>query len=63
MTDNVAILDGYTELYFLASDNVELVVLVKPGTDLTDSFKAWDTDMQEYIRVNGWLFTSEKLKE
>ena len=57
MTDNVAVLDGFTEEVQLESDRSVLFVLVKPGTDVGDRFKAWDTDEQEYITVNGWLFS------
>lgn len=58
MTDNIAVLDGYTEsVVGTATDGSELHLLIRPGTDLDDSFRAWDCDMQEFIRVNGWLFT------
>ena len=59
MTDNVAILDGYTKEVTLYSSEVDLYLLVKPDADLEGTFKAWDMDMQEYINVNGWLFTEE----
>ena len=36
-----------------------MALLVKPGTDFDTRFKAWDRDEQEFIRVNGWLFTIE----
>jgi len=60
MGDNAAALDGYTEEITATSDAVELYLLVKPGTDLDDTFRAYDTDAQEYINVNGWLFKFEK---
>ena len=62
MTDNVAVLDGYTRE--VIADNgrcLSLNLLIKPDTDLDGTFKAWDTDCQEYIRVNGWLFTFDDL--
>lgn len=59
MTDNVAVLDGYTEEVEMSNgQGLDLFLLVKPGTDLDDTFSAWDTDCQEFIRVNGWLFTT-----
>lgn len=61
MTDNVAVLDGFTEEYFAYAGDIELYLLVKPETDFDSAFKAWDSDMQEYIRVNGWLFRFEKV--
>lgn len=57
MTDNVAVLQGYTEeVHLVADGGRELFLLVKPSTDLDDAFKAWCTDGQEFIRVNGWLW-------
>jgi hypothetical protein len=60
VTDNVAVLDGFTESVIATSSGCELFLLVRPGTDFDDCFKAWDTDGQEFIRVNGWLFTVER---
>jgi len=60
VTDNVAVLDGYT--VEVVADNgrgLGLNLLVRPGTDYDDAFKAWDTDGQEFIRINGWLWTFE----
>ena len=60
MTDNVAILKGYTKEIIATNDHgLELFLLVQPDADLDDRFKAWDTDCQEFIRVNGWLFSIE----
>lgn len=56
MTDNVAVLEGFTKEVTLENDQVTLYLLIKPETDLNDAFKAWDTDMQEFITVYGWLF-------
>lgn len=61
MTDNVAVLDGHTEGYHLTSREYELFVLVRPGTDLSEAFRAWDMDSQEFIHVKGWLFSSERI--
>lgn len=57
MTDAIAIRDGYTEAVELEAGTVYLTLLVKPGTDLGERFKAWDIDNQEYIVVNGWLLS------
>lgn len=59
MTDNAAILQGYTRGIFASGGGYDLYLLVKPHADLDGSFKAWDTDAQEFIRVNGWLFAIE----
>lgn len=62
MTDNVAVLDGYTEGYLASCDQADLFILVKPGTDFDSTFKAWDSDNQEYVRINGWLWTFDKVE-
>jgi hypothetical protein len=59
MTDNVAVLQGFTREVTAENDHYTLSLLVKPDTDFDDRFKAWDMDEQEFIRVNGWLFTIE----
>ncbi len=59
MTDNVATLEGFTKEVFASSDGCDLYLLVKPDTDFDDRFKAWDSDNQEWLMVNGWLFTFE----
>lgn len=59
MSDNGAVLAGYTQEISATSGHVDLCLLIKPDTDLDDTFKAWDMCEQEYIRVNGWLFTFE----
>lgn len=57
MSDNVAILDGYTREILASCIDHDLYLLVKPDADLSGTFKAWDTDNQEFIRVNGWLYS------
>ena len=58
MTDNIAVLKGYTQEIFAESDaGDQLYLLVQPNTDYDETFEAWDTENQEFIRVNGWLFS------
>lgn len=57
MSDNAAILDGYTREVIASCIEHDLYLLVKPDADLSGTFKAWDTDNQEFIRVNGWLYS------
>ena len=57
MTDNIATLDGYTYELFAECDACEMPILVKAGTDLDGTFKAWDMDNQEYVTINGWNWT------
>lgn len=59
MSDNIAILDGYTREVIATSAEYDLYLLVQPSVNFDDTFRAWDTDEQEYIRVNGWLFDFE----
>lgn len=63
MSDNAAVMQGYTEERSLISQfgEIELYLLIKPNTDLDSRFKAWDTDNQEWIMVNGWLFADNPL--
>ena len=61
MTDNVAVLKGYTvEIEAENGQGLVLNLLVKPGTDYDDVFRAWDMNEQEFIRVNGWLFAIDE---
>lgn len=60
MSDNVAVLDGFTDGYMAYSPMADMFIMVKPGTDFDSRFKAWDSDMQEYVMVNGWMWTFER---
>lgn len=60
MTDNVATLVGFSRQVVLDNgQGASLFVLVHPLEDLDGLFKAWDMDAQEWIVVNGWLWTVE----
>lgn len=61
MTDNVAVLDGFTKEVLAECTMHSLNLLIRPDTDLDSRFKAWDMDEQEFIRINGWLFTFEDI--
>lgn len=61
MTDNVAVLDGFTEQYMAYCDICDLFILVEPGTDFDTRFKAWNSDEQEYVWINGWLWRLERI--
>jgi len=62
MTDNVAILDGYTVEVVASRPDQMLFLLVKPNTNVMSEYRAWDMDEQKYIRVPGWLFTTVYVK-
>ena len=57
MSDNTATFNGYTREVVASNAALDLFLLVQPDTDFDDTFRAWDTDAQEFIRVNGWLFS------
>lgn len=63
MTDNVAVLAGYTR-EIEADEGVDtLHLLVRPEAYLDQRFSAWDTDAQEWIVVNGWLFDCQIVED
>jgi len=60
MTDNVAVLAGYTVELFAKSEACSMPILVKPCTDLDGRFRAWDMDAQEFVFIHGWLWTFDQ---
>lgn len=57
--ENEARMNGYTEEYLADCDMASCQILVRPGTDLDSTFKAYDADNCEMLRINGWLWTFE----
>lgn len=53
--------DGFTVEVFATSSEVDLELMVRPGTDFDGTFEAWDIANQEMLRVNGWLFIIEEV--
>lgn len=51
---------GYTREVLADCGQHTLSLLVMPGQDYDDTFKAWDLDEDEYVIVNGWLWTFEE---
>jgi len=64
MHDNImekaAMLSGYTKVITAESAEYYLTLLVREGADLECSFRAFCTDENEYITVNGWLFSIDE---
>ncbi len=54
MTDNVAVLDGYTQERRVTVGRRVFPILMKPCTDMSVPFRAWDMDRQEFIVCDGW---------
>lgn len=57
MTDNVAVLHGFTREITMHGDFHTLFLLVRPDVDFDDTFRAWDMDQQEWLNVNGWMYS------
>lgn len=54
-----AMAKGYTRAIWAESDDYTLSLLVKPDADIEGTFRAWDQDESEWLKVNGWLFSIE----
>jgi len=52
--------DGYTKELFASCAGYDLRISVQPDADLDGTFSAWDNDMEEMIRINGWMWTFEE---
>ncbi len=53
MTDNVAVMDGYTREIIIETDDACIFALVKPSTKFVGLYQAWDTDAQEFVKIEG----------
>lgn len=62
-TDNAAVGAGFTRAVMIDGDFGGFCGLVKPDTDYDSRFKAFDTDNQEWIMVNGWMCSIEDMED
>lgn len=62
MTDNVAVLSGYTKEVVCVTATEELNLLVMPDAFYDDEFTAWDMNAQEFIKVKGWLCETNEVE-
>ena len=53
MTDNVAVLDGFTKEILIETKDRVIFALIRPNTRFTSIFRAWDMDEQEFITIDG----------
>jgi hypothetical protein len=53
MTDNVATLQGFTQDIVIETPTECIVALVKPDTEFTGLYLAWDTDAREFVKIAG----------
>lgn len=60
--DNAAVMRGYTKAVYIEGGCNGFAALIKPDTDLDDRFRAFDTDNQEWLNVNGWNCLIEDLE-
>lgn len=66
MSDNTAILKGFTEEYIAYPINGSpdsIFVLVKPETEFDSVFKCWNSDIQDFIVLHGYNFIFERPQE
>jgi len=51
---NIAIKKGYTKELTMNSSHYIGSILIKPITDLNNTFKAYCLDRQSFMYINGW---------
>jgi hypothetical protein len=61
-TDNEAVMSGYTKPVMAVCDQHEFACLIKPDSDIDNVVKVFNTDDQEWIKLNGWLWTFEEME-
>lgn len=65
MHDNImekaAILSGYVKVITAESPEHFLTLLVRHSADLEGSFRAFCTDENEYLTVNGWTMDIQEV--
>lgn len=57
---NIATRAGFTREIEAEGGEYSLRLLIRPNTDLDSTFKAWCLDEEEFIVVNGWMFSIEE---
>lgn len=57
MSDNTALRAGYSRAVTAEGGGYTLFLWIKPDADLDGTFKAYDSDECDWLRVNGWLFS------
>lgn len=53
MTDNVAVLKGFTREIMIETKDHVIFALVKPNTKFAGLYRAWDADAQTFITIEG----------
>jgi hypothetical protein len=63
MSDNTAILAGFTREVMANSDAGEMHIFIKPDADLDGRFKAYNADDCEWVVLNGWLWSFDEIEQ
>lgn len=58
-TNAAARWQGFTREVLASSSLCDLHLLIKPETDIGETFRAWDCDAHEWLSVKGWNFDIE----
>ena len=62
MSDNTAILAGFTREYIAENGGYEVHIFVRPDAELDGEFTAYDADNCEFITVIGWNVTLDDVE-
>lgn len=52
---------GYTDRYMADCTQHALEILVQPEADMDGTFRAWCVDTGEFLALNGWMWTYERI--
>ena len=63
MSDNTAILAGYTVEYLASGGDYEIHVFAKPDADLDGCVRVYDADECEFIILNGWMWSFDPVDD
>jgi len=63
MTSSIktAIAQGYTEPFIADCTEYNLEIMVRPETDMQDTFKAYDLTCDRFVKLNGWLWDFQEI--
>ena len=61
MSDNTAILAGFTREVMFHGLGCERHLFIPPAADVSDCFAAYDADECRFVKIAGWLGTVQDL--
>ena len=62
MSDNTAILEGFTLEYIVTGGGEDRHIFVQPDANTDGIFKAYDADNCEFITVIGWNVSFQRIE-